>query len=418
MSSRERLRRWLPIGLASATRFGASISMGTALAEVVEAQATPFEVGLVGAAFYGGLMLAAPVWGAIADITGRRRAVLLVVGVGATVAAAALAAVETVGALIALRALYALFAAGFAPVVLAIVSRHGGASGRGRSVGVYNSTRAAGISGGHFVAGVLLGLVAPAAIFLVIAGLSAVSTVVALTVGDPTPNPERALRGPEVAREVRRRLLPAVGERAHLRTNGLRWLYVALVLRNVTVLGVMTLMAPYLTGPVGVPAAVMGALLAINPASQVVFMTLFGYASDLVGRKPLIVAGMAGSAAFGLVASTYPVPGSFASTVALAAGGFLLLAASFSTLTTGTLAFIGDVAPPNRESELMGLKTTARGLGGTVGPLLLGGVAAATGYRTAFAASALLALAGTALVALALVESRAPAAAGVPADDD
>jgi MFS family permease len=87
-------------------------------------------------------------------------------------------------------------------------------------------------------------------------------------------------------------------------------------------------------------------------------------------------------------------------------------------MTTGALAFIADVAPPNRESELMGLRSTAKGLGGVVGPVLVGGVATLAGYRTAFALASVLAFAAAALVWLALTESR-PAGAGraVPADD-
>jgi MFS family permease len=150
---------------------------------------------------------------------------------------------------------------------------------------------------------------------------------------------------------------------------------------------------------------------------QVPAMVALGVVADRVGRKPLVAVGMAGSGLFALVVSIAPAvaPGS---RVLFAAGAMVVLGVSYSSMTTGALAFIADVAPPNRESELMGLRSTAKGLGGVVGPVLVGGVATLAGYRTAFALASVLAFAAAALVWLALTESR-PVGAGraVPADD-
>jgi MFS family permease len=210
----------------------------------------------------------------------------------------------------------------------------------------------------------------------------------------------------EVGREVKRRLLPAKADREHLRTNGLRWLYVALALRNMTVLGVMSLMPVYLTGPVGVSAVLMGAILAINPAGQAVFMVVFGRIADAAGRKPLVVAGMAGSGLFGILAGLASLPATGGLRIAVAVLAFVTIAAAFSAMTTGALAFIGDVAPADRESELMGLRSTAKGVGGVLGPPLLGGVATVAGMRTAFLGGSVLALLAAGLAALALTETR------------
>jgi sugar phosphate permease len=65
----------------------------------------------------------------------------------------------------------------------------------------------------------------------------------------------------------------------------------------------------------------------------------------------------------------------------------------------------------------MGLRSTAKGLGGVVGPTLVGAAATLAGYQAAFAVASTLAFAAAGLAGLALVESR-PAGAGVtPADD-
>lgn len=407
------------IAVASAARFMTGILMGTAMAVLVERSGgSNFAVSMVLTAYFLGLTVFAPTWGAVADVTGRRRAVMVTTGALATLAVLPLTVAAGVWTPIGLRALYAVFAAGFVPVMLTVVSERGGAESRGRSVGFFNSARAVGFTGGQVVAGVLLGLLAPAALYLVIAAVSVVATVAAALVVDPVEDPPGDPTVREVLAEVRRRLLPAVEDRAHLRANGLRWLYVGLALRNMTVLGVMSLMPVYLVGEVGVTEFVMGVLLAMNPAGQVVFMYLFGRVADTAGRKPLVAGGMAGSGAFGLVAATATAPGSLPARVAVAGAAFVLIAASFSAMTTGAIAFIGDVAPTERESELMGLRSTAKGVGGVLGPPLLGLVASVRGMEAAFAGGSVLAFAGAAVVVAALVESRPASGGAVPTPGD
>jgi MFS family permease len=157
----------------------------------------------------------------------------------------------------------------------------------------------------------------------------------------------------------------------------------------------------------------MGVILAFNPAGQIVFMYLFGRIADSAGRKPLIVAGMAGSGLFAVVAALSAVPSSSILRIVVIAVAFVIIAASFSAMTTGALAFIGDVAPPERESELMGLRSTAKGLGGVLGPPIIGGLATVTSIQLAVGVASLLSFAAAVLSAVALTESRpADAAAG------
>jgi MFS family permease len=385
-------------------------------------------------AYFLGMTVFAPVWGAVADVTGRRRAVMVLTGALATVAVVPLVFVDGVWLPIGLRFVYAVFAVGFVPVMLTVVSARGGEEGRGRSVGFFNSARAVGFTGAQLVVGALLGLLAPPSLYAVIAGVSLLATVAVVFVDDPTPDPEGDPTLEEVTSEVRHRLLPAVDDREHLRTNGLRWLYVALALRNMTVLGTMSLAPVFLVTESGVglerfeatvaglPVTgefVMGAVLALNPASQSVFMLVFGRLADGVGRKPLIVAGMAGSGLFALVASAAAVPAILAARVGVALLAWLTIGAAFSAMTTGAIAFIGDVAPLERESELMGLRSTAKGVGGVVGPPIIGGVATVTGIGTALAAASALAFVAAAVAFVGLTESDPVerSTAAVPGDD-
>lgn len=397
----------LVIGAAAAANRCRSILMGTAMSVYIGRVGTPFEAGLVFAVFWLGLTVFSPVAGAVADVTGRRRAVLLGTAVLSTVAILPLTVVEGVWGPLALRGAFAVFAAGFLPVMLAIVSERGGSAGRGESLGFFNSAQALGFTAAQLLAGVLLGLVAPWALYLFVAAVSAVVVLAALLVEDPTPAAS-ATRA-ELTAEVRDRLLPAPENRGHLRRNGLGWLYAATLARNVTVLGISALLPVYLLSEVGVSEFVMGLLLAINPAGQVAFMYLFGRVADGRGRKPLIVAGMAGAGVHALLMAGAVLPGALSARAVVAAAGLFVLAAAFSAETTGSYAFIGDVAPAARESELMGLHSTFRGFGGMVGPALIGAVATVTSFEVAFAGASALAFLGMALTGLRLVESHGDA---------
>jgi MFS family permease len=411
-------RRRLLVGLAAVARFGSGILMGTGFAVYVDRfGGSPFAVSLLFPAYFIAMTVVAPAWGAVADVTGRRRLVLVITGLGASLAVLPLLLGESVWALVAVRGLYAVFAAGFPPVILAVVSETGGEGGRGRELGFFNSARAAGFTGGQLAVGALIGLLAPVSTYLVIAAVSLVSTLAVALFEDVDAEGSDSVSAREIAAEVRSRLLPAREDRAHLRTAGLRWLYAALALRNMTVMGVFSLMPVFLTGAVGVPEAVMGVLLAVNPASQVVFMYLFGQVADAAGRKPMIAVGMAGSGVFAVVAAFAVTPETLALRAGVAAVGFLIIAAAYSAMSTGALAFIGDVAPAGRESELMGLRSTAKGIGGVLGPPLFGAAATLAGYRSAFLIGSALAFAATGIVVVRLAETR-PGTEAAPAVGD
>lgn len=393
---------------------------------------TPFAVSAVLAVVFVGMTLFSPVWGALADATGRRRAVVVASGLLSTLAALPLTIVGAagpsvtlpVGTLdgvwipIGLRGLYASLSAGFVPVMLSIVSARGGDDGRGQSVGFFESARGVGNSAGELTAGALLGLVAPPSLYLVVAGLSLGSTLAVVVVTDPTPAPDRTASARELVGDVRQRLVPSAGDQAYLRRNGLRWLYVALAMRVVTVLGTMSLMPVFLTGPVGLSEFAMGLLLAISPACKTVCSYLFGRVADAVGRKPLVAGGMVGGGLFPIVAVLSPVADDPTLRAGVVAAAMVINAVGLSAMRVGALAFVGDVAPADRKSELMGLRSTAMGVGGAVGIPLFGAAATLAGTRTAFAAGSLFAFAAAGVAAVGLVEpaSDDDSASGLAAD--
>jgi MFS family permease len=405
------------IAIAGVARLMGIVLLGTSMAVYIGREASPFAVSLALTAFHFGLLVFAPVWGAVADITGRRRLVLVATTLFSAFALLPLAFSRAVWLQIGLRWLYAVFAAGFGSMMLTIVSERGGAGSRGRSVGFYNSVLSAGGIGGRVLVGFLLGSLLPSSMYLLVAALSVLAALAAAFVDDPTPDPDRDVALSSLLAETRRRLLPAVDEREHLTTHGLSWLYLAIVLRNMTQKGIGSVLPVFLLSEVLThdftvlsrvvsPEFAMGLVLAISPTLRTLFMYLLGRVSDAFGRKPLIATGLAGAGIQAVALAASALPEVLSVRVALVVSGFVVHAITFSALTTGAVAFIGDVSPTDRESELMGLRTTARGVGGVVGPLFVGAAATVWSFGAAFLASSALAFVAAAVVARTLTESR------------
>lgn len=136
----------------------------------------------------------------------------------------------------------------------------------------------------------------------------------------------------------------------------------------------------------GIPLAQVGGLVAIYPAIWGLSQIGTGLWSDRIGRKPLIVGGMAVQAlgiAFTAIASSW---------AGFALGGVLLglgTAAVYPTL----LATIGDVAHPSWRASAVGVYRLWRDMGYVLGALLAGGIADVFGVRAALWSVAALTLA-------------------------
>ena len=393
------------IALVAIARVTTGGVVGTAMAVYIGREGSPFAVSMAFTAFSLGLMIFSPVWGAIADTTGRRREILIATAFLAGLALLPLVIYQGVWTQVAIRGLYAVFAAGYRAVLLTIVSEWGEDDTRGHSFGIYNSARSVGGVGRRVLAGYLVGVLAPSELYLYVSAgtlLAASGTVLIL---DPTPTPDRTITTSKLATEVRQRLFPAAGDRGHLRRNGLKWLYAGLALRNTAWKGVVSVAPVFLVSDVGVTEFLMGIILAISPTFRMLFMYLFGEVSDVVGRKPLITVGLAGSALPVVLLTAALLPASLAHRAVVAGSAYVVHAFAFSALTIGSIAFIGDTAPIERESELMGLRSTARSVGGVIGPFIVGSVATVTNYPVAFLGTSVLAVAATVLVVVKVDES-------------
>lgn len=136
--------------------------------------------------------------------------------------------------------------------------------------------------------------------------------------------------------------------------------------------------------------ATVGAMFASFSVAQLVFAPIWGRVSDRIGRKPVLILSLVGTAVGTLLTG-------LAGSLALLFVGRIVDGASGASVSVAHAA-VADVAPPRERARLFGLLGAAFGVGFVVGPAL-GGVAALVDERLPFFVAA--AIAGVnALVAI------------------
>jgi multidrug resistance protein len=128
--------------------------------------------------------------------------------------------------------------------------------------------------------------------------------------------------------------------------------------------GIVIPLLPVYSKAYGASETTMGLLFATFSAMQFLFAPMWGRLSDRIGRRPVLVGGLFGTAAsyvlFALSDSLWML------FLSRALAGFL--AANIST----AMAYVADVTTPENRAKGMGLIGAAFGIGFTLGPLMGG----------------------------------------------
>lgn len=132
------------------------------------------------------------------------------------------------------------------------------------------------------------------------------------------------------------------------------------------------LLEPLFPGQRGVHGMLLGLLMASFSAMQFIFAPVWGRISDRVGRRPILLLGLCGSAVFYTlfgVASEIGMRGAPALGLALLFIARLGAGIAGATISTAQ-AVIADSTPPERRARGMALIGAAFGIGFTFGPLI------------------------------------------------
>jgi len=144
-----------------------------------------------------------------------------------------------------------------------------------------------------------------------------------------------------------------------------RTLYLVIVIDLIGFATLMPLLASY-GARLGASSVEIGFLVASYSLMHVVLAAAWGRWSDRIGRRPVLLIGLAGTLAGAVV---FAVADSFAVLVLSR-----ILAGGIGTTTNVAQAYLADVTPPDRRTRAMGFLGAAYGVGFIIGPLL-GGIA-------------------------------------------
>ncbi|SFF17053.1 Multidrug resistance protein [Bacillus sp. OV194] len=140
--------------------------------------------------------------------------------------------------------------------------------------------------------------------------------------------------------------------------------------------GIIIPVLPFFAEKVGANPAQLGLLMAVYSLMQLLFAPIWGRVSDRIGRKPVMLIGIAGlSISFFLMAVSSQLWMLFAARII----GGLLSSANMPT----TMAYVADITTPENRGKGMGIIGAAVGLGFIFGPAI-GGVFSKTSLNTPF----------------------------------
>jgi MFS family permease len=344
-----------------------------------ELGASPAAVGLVVAAStLTGVALKFPA-GALSDVLGRRAVLLTGVFVFAALPFAYLA-VSGVMMLVLIRVVHGSATALFGPVVSATLSDFAPADQRGRWLGVYSTLQGLGQALGPVIAGAVIVGGDFSRVFLVSGVLGILALLFVLrwpktAASESTDGVWQRLReGAGAVAADTPVLLTSLAQAGQFFINGTLNAFLPLYARDVLNF------APLL----------IGWLFGVQTAATLIARPIFGFLSDRLGRRPLIVVGLATSASCMFALSSTTTFGGLALVT-------MVYGVGVAITTSATSAYITDLTRRARYGAAHGLFGTIYDIGDALGPICGGLVVARAGYGAAFQ------LAGAMAAAIALV---------------
>jgi DHA1 family multidrug resistance protein-like MFS transporter len=331
-------------------------------------------VGLVvGASTLTGIAVKLPA-GALSDIVGRRT--LLIAG---TLVFATLpftyVGVASVAVLIGLRFVHGLATAIVGPVASAIVSELAPVARRATWLSTYSTVQGAGQALGPIIGGYLLAVGRYDLAFLTAGVVASATPLIAATWPATSTEGEARPRLSAFGQGIREVcghpliLVTSLAQAGQLALNSSLNAFLPLFAREMLHFG----------------PAELGWLFAVQTTTTLAMRPVMGAASDRVGRRYLILAGL------GICSATVTLV-SLATTAAVLVASMVVYAVGVATTTSATSALITDLSRQAQYGAAHGAFGTVYDVGDAFGPIAAGFLVGAVGYGGAFRTMAALAV--------------------------
>lgn len=328
--------------------------------------ATNFQVGLLTTFYFMLSLVASPFWGGLSDLLENRK----LFSIGSIMSLSLILFLLSKATLpihvIILRGCIGFVIPAFSNPILAFISERSSTERRGEDISWYNAFRGIGSMIGLFIIGYLTIFFELSSIFNIFS-LSILCTLIPILL-----LPEKLLhihlpRLDSIFEEFKSRILPVKeGGESLLKESGLIFLYISIMFRVICRWGFGTFVPVYIVEELGFSLQFLSIFNAVASGVMIFAMLLGGYASDFLGRKRIISLGLFLSS---LAPLLYILGGNHMLFLWL---GRFSNTFGYSFLRNGSSAFVGDIARKREQGSLMGWINMSWGIGGVIGPILMG----------------------------------------------
>jgi len=326
--------------------------------------ATPQEIGwIVIASTIPGILISYPA-GAISDALGKRRVIIASLVVFATAPFLYLF-VTTAWQLMAVRFYHGFATAIFGTVATAAIAERYPDT-RAAMLSTYSSVTIVGRSVAPFLGGFLISVASFQSVYMA----CAVSGVLAWLVGLMLPA-ERAQHARSAGPP---KFMAALKD---VLSNRIILLTSVVEAAQFLVFGAVEAFLALYAASVGIASWQIGIILGVQLVAVVLIKPLMGKVSDRLGRRAVILPGLAIGA---ISVALLPLTRDVYSLAFLS----LVFGIGFATVTSSTSALVADVAKAGQFGASLGVLRTIMDVGQTIGPVLTGWLVGTWGYGAAF----------------------------------
>lgn len=338
-----------------------------------------FVISLVAAVTGGIQSITSPLWGKIADATGLRGRLLLIIAVAAMLLYPLYGFLTIPTLFLVTAGVIAFFEAGFNPIAMSLMSEYSGENRglRSKNLGLLNAASAAGILAGRLsLSGALsiwsvqtsVSILALGALLAAIPAIFVPARYADLFPSSSEAESSRGLSGtPGESRSERGpfRLLPRVEDLAY---RGMWAVYLGTFIRNIGVAGFISISALYMKEGIGLTESRSMLVAGIDPLFMFVAHLYFGRRMIQFGIKRTMLLGT-------LITIVSFTSFLLASTWVLTILGWVCIGLAYGAFHNASVTFVSIYFPPSRRGEGIGYIWTANTLGIMIGPVIAGATA-------------------------------------------